>query len=350
MNRKVKTFNSIKSMRFIFGVIIICYVFSGCKNLNKTPDVSDIKIELSTQRFEKEFFELDSLQFQMQLDKLIARYPSFGENFISTILNTDSKWPADSAIAYLKSFISAYRPVYDASKKVFADFSPYEKQLKKSLQYLRYYFPKYPAPNKVITYIGPMDGYGDILDVDAFIVGLHQHLGKNFSMYKSPLVRDTYPEYISNRFEPDYIAINCIKNIVSDLYPEKIEDKTLVIQMVEKGKRLYLLQKLVPFAKDYQLIGYTEKQFLESKQREAIIWDLFVQNSLLQSIDNSIIKNYIGEGPKTPELGEASPGNIGSFSGWQIVKKYMDKFPETSLETMMNTDAETIFQNAKYKP
>ena len=337
-------------MRFLLAAIIISVIGISCQNSNNTPDVSNIKIELRTQRFEKDFFLMDSLQFQEKLDKLIAKYPSFGENFISTILNTDPKWPTDTAMNYIKSFINAYRNVYDSSQKIFADFSSYENEIKKSLQYLHYYFPKYPVPNKVITYIGPMDGYGDILDVDALIVGLHQHLGSNFSLYKSELVRTTYPDYISSRFTPDYITINCMKNIISDMYPEKIEDKTLVVQMFEKGKRLYLLQKLVPFAKDYQLIGYTEKQYSECSEREAIIWDLFIQNNILQSIDNNIIKNYIGEGPKTPELGDASPGNIGSFCGWQIIKKYMDKFPETDLDVLIKTDAETIFQKAKYKP
>ena len=78
--------------------------------------------------------------------------------------------------------------------------------------------------------------------------------------------------------------------------------------------------------------------------------DLFVQNNLLQTIDNNVIKNYIGDGPKTQELGEASPGNIGSFAGWQIIKKYMQKNPKTGLKELMAIDAETIFAEAKYKP
>lgn len=336
-------------MRFLLVAAALAFFCSSCDN-NKAPDVSALKVSLTTQRFEKDFFNLDSANFPQALDKLLAKYPAFGENFISTILNTDPKWSADTAANYIKSFIAAYRHVYDSSQKVFADFSPYEKQVHKSLQYLKYYFPKYPAPNKIITYIGPMDGYGDILDVDAFIVGLHQHLGSNYSMYKSALVRETYPDYISQRFEPDYIAVNCMKNVVLDMYPEKKEDQTLVVQMVDKGKRLYLLQKLVPFAKDHQLIGYTEKQLKESRDREAAIWDLFVQNNLLQSIDNNVIKNYIGESPKTTELGEAAPGNIGAFCGWQIVEKFMNKFPETTLQQLMNTDAETLFSQAKYKP
>ena len=141
-----------------------------------------------------------------------------------------------------------------------------------------------------------------------------------------------------------------MKNIVTDIYPEKNEDKTLVIQMVEKGKRLYMLSKLLPYTNENKLIGYTQTQLKDSYGHEAAIWNLFVQNNFLQTIDYNITKNYIGEGPKTPELGEASPGNIGSFAGWQIVKKYMDKFPETSLKKLMDMDAEKIFQEAKYKP
>lgn len=336
-------------MRFLLMAVVCCSLLFSC-NRNKTPDVSNIKVELSTQRFERDFFGIDTTQLPQQLDAVIAKYPSFGENFLATVLNVDPRWNADTTVNYVKGFLSSYRSVFDTSQKVFADFSPYEAEIKKALQYTKYYFPQYKIPTKIITYIGPLDGYGDILDADVFIIGLHQHLGKNFSLYSSEWVRETYPDYITARFEPAYIPVNCMKNIVSDLYPEKEEDKSLVVQMVEKGKRLYMLQKLLPHTKEYMLIGYTEKQWKECMEREAVIWDLFVQNNFLQTIDYNIIKNYIGEGPKTQELGEASPGNIGSFAGWQIVKKYMDKFPDTKLPELMSMDAEALFRQAKYKP
>ena len=335
-------------MRLIISLLVISLFFSCSQK--KIPDVSDIKIELSTHRFEKDLFALDTNNLAPQLDQLIARYPSFGENFLATILNTDPKWPQDSATLYVKGFITTYRPVYDSVEKLFADFSPYEKEIKKGLQFLKYYFPAYKTPHNIITYIGPLDGFGDILAENALIVGLHHHLGKNFSQYSQTWVQDVYAGYISNRFEPGYIAINCMKNIVLDLYPEKNEDQSLIIQMVENGKRLFMLSKLLPAEPENKLIGYTEKQMKDSYAGEAIIWDLFIKNNLLQTIDNNIIKNYVGEGPKTQELGEGSPGNIGSFAGWQVVKKFMEKKPETTLADLMNTSAETIFEKAKYKP
>ncbi len=334
-------------MKYLFFIFLFFY---SCNNADKTPDTSNIKIELNSMRFEKDLFTTDTTNFTANLDLLLARYPSFGENFLATILNADPKWSADSTADYVLGFITAYRQVYDTAQNIFKDFTPYENEIKQGLQFVKYYFPNYKDRKKLITYIGPIDGYGDILSDDAIIVGLQQHLGKNFPLYRSSFVQETYPEYISNRFEPGYIAVNCMKNILNDLYPEKMEDRALVQQMVEKGKRLFVLSKLLPKTEEYKLIGYTKDQLKAVYEHENSVWDLFVQNNFLQTIDNNIIKNYIGEGPKTQELGEGSPGNIGSFTGWQIVKKFMQKNPKLSLAALMTTNAETIFQQAKYKP
>jgi len=337
-------------MRSILAFLFLAVLFTSCSSGDKIPDVSSIKVGLTTQHFEKDLFSLDTANYPAQLDQLQAKYPSFGENFLTTILNCDPKWSADSIAGYVRGFVHAYKSLYDTAQIVFKDFSPYEKDIKQGLQFLKYYFPEYKAPNKIITYIGPVDGFGDILTDDAIIIGLHQHLGKNYSLYQSALVQETYPEYITNRFEPDYIAVNSMKNIVLDMYPENMEDKPLVQQMVEKGKRLYLMAKLLPYTEEYKLIGYSKQQLADTYAHERAVWDLFVQNNFLQTIDNNVIKNYIGDSPKTQELGESAPGNIGAFAGWQIVKKYMQKNPKLTLKQLMSTDAETIFSEAKYKP
>ena len=335
-------------MRLAF-VFLLNICFCCCNNKNE-PDLSSIKINIKTERFEKDFFLMDSTRLAMAYPELLKKHPLFAENFLVTILNANPLWGGDTLQKYLQGFSASYRPVFDSTKLIFADFSKYKKDIETGLRHVKYYFPSYPIPSKIITYIGPMDGYGDILDKDAIIVGLQHHLGKNFSLYKTTWVQETYPAYITSRFEPDYISINAMKNIVNDMYSEKTEDKTLVLQMIEKGKGLYLLQKLLPGEKEFKLIGYTEKQLKDSYEHEAVIWDLFVQNNFLQTIDNNIIKNYIGEGPSTQELGEGSPGNIGSFAGWQIVKKFALRNPELSPQKIMQMDDEKIFAEARYKP
>ncbi|MBK7882742.1 MAG: hypothetical protein IPJ81_02085 [Chitinophagaceae bacterium] len=329
---------------------LILLVIASCNSKENIPDVSNIAIKITTQRFENDFFDTTKDNLFSYLQQINTNTPSFTQNYLETILNVDPAWPADTSAKYVNGFIKAYRPVYDSAAIVFKDFSPYEKEIKKGLQFLKHYFPGYSAPSKIITYIGPLDGYGDILTDEAFVIGLHHHLGKNFSLYKSEIVQQTYPEYISKRFEPGYIAINCIKNVVLDMFPEKIEEKSLVEQMVERGKRLFILQKLLPYTEEFKLIGYTKEQMEGCYGNERRIWDLFIQNNLLRTIDNNIIKNYIGEGPKTQELGKDSPGNIGSFAGWQIVKKYMQKNSSVTLLQLATMDPDTIYQQSKYKP
>lgn len=336
-------------MRLLFCLIVSVLLF-GCSNKNNIPDVSSVKVPITTQRFEQSFFALDTNNIVPQLDKIIAAYPSFGENFMGTILGVDPKWPADTVALYVKEFINYNRNVYDTSQKYFNDFLVYQNEIKKGLQFVKYYYPAYKIPTKIITYIGPADGYGDILDDAVFYVGLHIHLGKNFPLYKTAMVQETYPAYVTARFTPDYIAVNCMKNIVGDMYPEKTEDKRLLVQMVEKGKRLYLLQKFLPETEEYKLIGYTDAQMKDCYKNEPAIWNLFVQNNFLQTADNNLIKNYVTEGPRTQELGEKAPGNIGSFAGWQIVKKFADKYPDIKLDSLMTMDGEKIYAQAKYKP
>jgi hypothetical protein len=337
-------------MRSVFPIIAVALLLSSCNSKEKGPDVSGIKINLTTERFERNLFDTSQNNLAAYLVKLQSNSPSFTTTFITRILNADPSWPTDSIAGYVNGFIHAYRPVYDSVEILFKDFGKYEKEIGKGLQYVKAYFPQYKVPGKIITYIGPADGYGDILTEDALAIGLQHHLGKDFHLYKSELVQQVYPAYISTSFEPEYIQVNCMKNILNDIYPEKEDDKPLVNQMVERGKRLYVLSKFLPDEEEHKLIGYTKQQMDECNKQEAFIWNFFIKNSYLQVADKNIIKNYIGESPSTKELGEGAPGNIGSYAGWQIVKAYMQKNAAISLQQLLNTDSEIIFQQAKYKP
>lgn len=336
-------------MRKIFYFILPACLFFSCNN-NHIPNVLGIKVELKVQRFEKDFFSIDTNNILSELQRLKIKYPLFINDFTSQILGFNAATPPDSLIKYIHLFIRDYRFVKDSADKLFGNFEQQAAEIKKGLQFVKYYFPQYKAPDKIITFIGPFDGYSDVITADAFAVGLQLHMGSNFSFYKSDISRDIFPEYISDKFTPEYISINCIKNIIDDMFPDKSAGKALIIQMVEKGKRLYLLDKFLPYTPEYLKIGYTKIQLKDSYTNEAVIWDFFLNNDLLNNTDQNIVKNYIGDNPKTQELGEGSPGNIGAFSGWQIVKKYMEKNPKTTLQQLMKTEAREIYNQSKYKP
>jgi hypothetical protein len=83
---------------------------------------------------------------------------------------------------------------------------------------------------------------------------------------------------------------------------------------------------------------------------EGNIWNFFLTNSLLDSKDPDIIKDYMDESPNTPAIGENSPGFIGLFVGWQIAKTYMSKNPSLTLTDLLRTDDRKIFEETRYHP
>lgn len=334
-------------MRYLVIFFTSIFLFQSCQNAS--PDVSNINVDLKVKRFEDGLFQLDTANLENGIDSLLDAYNGFGENFLFRILQADPQWSKDTTISYLNGFIQSYRPIYDSVRLHYPSFDKEKAAIEKMLKYVKYYFPKYQIPSKLITYVGPLDGYGDLLDTDAIVVGLQQHLGSDFSLYQTSFVNDTYPAYISKRFTKDYIEVNAASNIVNDIYPKQEGDFTLIEQMVQQGKRLYLRKKLLPDVPDEMIIGYTKDQWEGTVNREEIIWAFFLQNNLLQNKDLNITKNYIGDSPKTQELGEASPGNIGAFCGWQIVNSYM-KNTDASLDKLMSTTDNVVYQESKYKP
>jgi hypothetical protein len=80
-----------------------------------------------------------------------------------------------------------------------------------------------------------VEGYANVLTNEGLAVGLQLYLGKDYSLYQSGFVREVYAEYQSRRFEPAYIPVNCIKNIMDEIYPAAYPDQPLVYQMIEAG-------------------------------------------------------------------------------------------------------------------
>ncbi len=323
--------------------------------------MSGVKVELNIKRFEQDFFAIDTANVAASMQQILKKYPRFTPDFVENILGLDM----DSLLisfnlqgSAVRLFLHDYRPIKDSSDKIFKNFSEETAEIKQALQFVKYYFPAYKLPANVITFIGPINAnfetsfgtQGDILTSEGLGIGLQLHFGKNFSFYQSPEGQEQYPAYLSNNFDPQHIPVNAMRTIVDDIFPNGSRGKALIEQMVEKGKRLFLLTKFLPYTPEYICMGYTDKQLKDAYKNEAVIWDFFLNNDLLNNAEQNIVKNYVGEGPKTQELGEDSPGNIGSFAGWQIIKKYIAKYPETKLPELMKMDAREIYNKSKYKP
>lgn len=336
----------VRDITCVFLAAAIFSLASGCTHGRPVPDVSGIPVSLSVERFEQDFFSTDTLHLDAALQELNTKHPGFTQDFLFNILGSS---PA-RAVSDVPAFIRSYTTLNKEVSRQFRDVGKMAADIKHGLQFVHHYFPKYKLPTRLITFIGPVNSFGNILTTDALAVGLQLYMGKDHPLYLSEQAQQLYPAFISRRFSPEFIPVNCMKNIVDDLYPKPGMGRPLVEQMVESGKRLYVLDRLMPETPDSIKIGYTQKQLTECYESEKNIWSFFVQNDLLYKADPDLMRDYMSDGPNTQALGPASPGNIGQFVGWQIVKKWMEKNEKTSLERLMQTNAIEIFNEAKYKP
>lgn len=339
-------------MKRLAAFLLILLFITGCKHRN-TPDISHISVNISVERFDKAFFEkTDTLHMDQQISMLQEKFPWFTDDFLQYILGVPVLQATDSSsesFEQIKMFYRLTRPLYDSIAPKFENTAELKEELTQAFKYVKYYFPAYQVP-KVVTYIGPFDAPGVAITQHALAIGLQLFAGKDFSFYTSPEGQNLYPAYISRRFEPQYITPNCMKAVINDLFPDNSAGTNLIEQMVEKGKRWYLLDHFLPDTPDSLKTDYTQQQLKWCEKNEGQVWNLILQNTDLYTTDPEIIKNYIGEAPHTEGMTDFSPGNIGQWIGWQIVKAYANKHTDVTPEALMRLETKKIFNEAKYKP
>jgi hypothetical protein len=123
--------------------------------------------------------------------------------------------------------------------------------------------------------------------------------------------------------------------------------------MIYNGKIMYFMDRVLPDMADSTKIRYTTEQLKWCNEFEGKVWGYFLEQNLLYETDYQKIQKYLTEAPFTPGLGEKneSAPKLAVWTGWQIVRKYMDKHPDVTLPQLMaNKDAQKLLNESGYHP
>jgi hypothetical protein len=343
---------------FRLSLLSIFVLILSCNTGKNKPDVSNIKVDMQLERFDKDLFMQDTNHLSASMPQLQQKYPGFLPIYLQYVLGLDNHTPPDTVLAQVKYFISQDRFLYDSVQKKYPDLDAVKSDMATAFQYVKYYYPQYSVP-KLITLVGPIDALAklnesytpDFLGKDFLGISLQFYLGKNFSVYQDQnYILNVAPQYRSRRFDKEYIVPDAMQLITDDIYPDKSGGRPLMEQMIEKGKQWYMLTHFLPDAPDSVITGYTQKQLDWSRENEGNIWGYFLKNENLYTIEPTIIQTYIGEAPFTQGMPESSPGNIGQWIGWRIIEKFAADHNKLTMQQVLQTPAKTIFSEAKYKP
>jgi hypothetical protein len=250
----------------------------------------------------------------------------------------------------IKAFYRIYKPVFEETQKINA-VQIAQPALTEGFKRFHYYFPKYPLTHQIILFVGPFEQFGNIVTKDAVAVGLQMHMGTNSKWYATDQMQTMYPHFLSLRFTPQFIAVNSLQNILND-YSALNEQGNLLTQMIEMGKRQFILKACLPNVPDSILLGYTNAQLQELNKNASKIWEYIMAQKLIYSNNESDINSFLQEGDTNEIFGESFPGNVGKWIVFQIVNSWMQQKAQAqvSMETLLRTPAQQIFSAAQYAP
>jgi hypothetical protein len=344
--------NKTKLLHNMYILSILTVSLAGCGESPHVKDLSDIALDMRVTRFEQDLFSSTSVD---EILKLSQKHPDFYPVYVNDIIAANVQRPGanDTDVAVeLYKYISHrdMDSLYGIVQSDFKDFSLYQKGLEEASKYIAYYFPEDSIRN-VTTFISTFQ-YGAVYDQvhTSFGVGLDMYLGSDFEVY-GMLNPENFPLYRVRKFEPYRIVPNCIQTYADYKVPAHSDTK-FIEKAVYEGKKLYLLDLLLPTAHDSLKINYTRGQIEWCVDQEENMWKYLVQEDILFSSDkNQYQKHYFNDGPFTTPFGNESAPRTGAWVGWQIVRKYMAANPSLTIHDLLaEKDHQAIFQKSGYRP
>ncbi|MGF7081748.1 gliding motility lipoprotein GldB [Mucilaginibacter sp. UYCu711] len=335
----------------IYLIFIIGVLLTACGR-NKKIDVSNIPIDVKIERFDHDFDGLRTKPMEQQAIFMLQKYGGFYRDYTQQILEAGSI----NDTAYFNTLRNVFKGQayldlkHDVDAVYPGNMAKQEAELTDAFRRIKYYYPKKSIP-KVYAYFSGFKAQTSVGD-GYFGIGLDLFLGADSRFY--PALTEVFPRYISRRFTPENIAPRVVEGMArEDMFPESENDKTLLSKMVYNGKILYFMDQILPDVADSVKIGYTTQQIKWCTDFKSTIWAYLLEQNLLYETDDQKIQTYINEAPFTPQLGEhnQSAPKLGVWTGWQIVKEYMDRHPDVTLQQLMNNqDAQKILNDSKYRP
>lgn len=317
-------------LKYIFTILLILTLFFSCNDTDKVDEeIAKIDIHLKVSRFDREFAKA----VPSDIPTLKQSYP-----YLFPKQYTDSVW-----VAKLQDPLQV--ELLAEVENAFSDFEDERQEIEFLFKHVKYYFPEFEVP-KVVTLTSDVQYTNRIILTDSLLlIGLDNYLGADHRFYRD------IQNYIKAGLDKQYL-VSDVASAFAKKVVHKPEDRSFLSKIIYYGKELYLKDKLLPLTTDAQKINYSEEQLVWAKTNEEPIWRNFIEQEHLYSTDNKLAQRFLEPAPFSKfglDLDNESPGRIGRYLGWQIVKAFMNK-NGVSLQQMLQLPAAEIFKKSNYKP
>ena len=316
------------NLKYLFPFLLLLGLIS-CKKEKVKIDVSQISIDAKLERFEIAYYNSDSVSFR----ELKTKYPYFFPG-----KHADSYW-------FYKKNDSLSQAIFQETQQVFGDFKDEHKEIENLFKYVKHYYPNFKEP-RLITLISNFDLENQIIYADSLLlISVDTYLGKDQAYYNN------YPEYLRNNFDKKSINNHIATAIAYEITPN-IPYRMFIERMIAAVKLKYAMHQFLPLQSESEIMGYSSKKMEWALDNEEMIWKYFIEKEYLYSTDKELQHRFIDVAPFSKFYlisDNESPGQIGIWLGYQIVKAYMEN-NTVSLPAMMATPPTELLKKSKYKP
>ena len=327
-----------KRLQFFFNyfqqivvfVVIFLFLYACQSGIQNDDEIAKIPVKIELDRFDLKFYNHGA----NVIPKLKRDYPYLFPNQFS-----DSVWISRQKDS-LQLILQA------AVQKVFQDLTPLEHKISHLFKHIIFYFPKVKVPH-VITLTNNVDYQIKTVYSDSLLLlSLDTFLGSKHHIYEG------IPNYIRKELDQKYILCQIVEKFASHVIPP-LEERTFLAQMLHEGKKMYLQDLLLPDEAETIKIAYTEEELSWVKENELYIWKYLIEHQILYKTDPDLARRLLEPAPFSKfylELDNQSPGRVGRWIGWQIVRSFMNQNPKTSAQELLRMPSQKLFYLSKYKP
>ncbi|GAB3822945.1 gliding motility lipoprotein GldB [Pontibacter rugosus] len=323
----------------LFILALLLFAFGcGSDSCELPEEIAQIPVTVEIERMEKSLYGASS---EAEVAAFLRENPLFAEKYLQIPQDSDQV-----KALYELSTNPALDSLAQQSMETFADMKEQQQQLERAFKVIKYHYPEYHVP-QVKTFVTALGSLGNDLFVsDSLLV-----FGIDYFIGPKAKYRPQAYDYILSRYEPEKMVPAAMLLLSNRFNKTNFADRTLLAEMIGMGKAYYFVQSVLPCIPDSLIISYTGQQIADVNHNEGRIWAHFLEKELLFEKAPFVVNKYIGERPNTPEVDATAPGRIGTWVGWQIVRRYMERNPDVTLpELMAETDYRKIFNESKYKP
>ena len=323
-------------------------LFSSCDNTNRLEvNINSKHVALDVIHFDALLFNSDTAERASQ----IASFTNQEQQLFSVLVEDIMRISAVNDPFMIQKFDgflqeTHWRKLQDDIDSVFYPFDDFESRLAEAFTYYKYHFPADTIP-AIFTYNSGFN-YGVYPDKKFIGVGLEWYVGSNNKIVKQ-LPYDAFPNYIKAHMEPKFMLVDVIKGwLLIKHFKDELLQASFLENMMFYGKVMYYVDACFPFEENDVKMGYAPNEINWVENNEENIWATVVKEKMLFENDIKVQKQWFVDAPFTAGLPQESPGKVGIWLGWQMVKQYMDENENVSLQQLQTVKAETILKN--YKP